>query len=94
MTTTNPIGQVLKSKSPWTAILMALFIIYVLVSQLVPARTSDDINVRLIRLETAVQDLKSTPQALATLTEATNTLKLSVDRLGEKLDRHIAKDVR
>ncbi len=94
MPTPSPIGQVLKSRSPWTAIILSLFIIYVLITQLVPARTSDDINVRLIRLETAVMDLKNTPQALATLTEATATLKTSVDKLGEKLDRHIAKDVR
>ncbi len=94
MTTPNPIGQVLKAKSPWTAIILSLFIIYVLVTQLSPARTSDDINVRLIRLETAVMDLKNTPQALATLTEAISNLKSSVDRTERKLDQHINREAK
>lgn len=91
LTTPNSIGQVLKCKSPWTAITTALFIIYVLVTQL-PAPKGRSVEDRLTRLESIVPKLENVPVLVATQTEAISTLKVAVDRLTVKVDQHIMKD--
>jgi hypothetical protein len=49
---------------------------------------------RLTKLETLVFQMQDIPRAVYTQTEAIQTLKSSVDKLAEKLDRHIARDTK
>jgi hypothetical protein len=49
---------------------------------------------RIAKLEAVVYKLENIPLFVATQTEAIATLKTSVDKLGEKLDRHISREVK
>ena len=78
---------------------IALLVIYILVSQIVvPAFQAssggDSLTARVTKLEAVVYKLENIPLFVATQTEAISTLKVSVDKLGEKLDRHISRDVK
>jgi hypothetical protein len=90
---TNPLGQVLKAKSPWTAIIIALLCVYVLITQNAPAKTPD-VGARLARVEAVIEKLESLPLNVAIQTEAISNLKSSVDSLGRKIDGHISRDVK
>jgi hypothetical protein len=95
-------GKASVNKYLGKALLVALGILSSMVvqSQIHPAANAAQLDLagiaqsnvqRIAKLEAVVFQMQDIPKAVYAQTEAITTLKASVDKIGEKLDRHIGR---